>query len=163
MEIQPQPVHIQKVKGLHGHLAGDSAVEFHLGKIPDPFQKAIGKPGRPSGPPGNLLCPSLFNLHFQYPGGPEDDIRQFLHRIKLQPVHHAKTVPQRRRQKPRPGSSPHQRKMGQVQPDRPGRRPLPDHNIDGVVLHGRVQYLLHLPVQPVNLIHKKDIPLLQAV
>jgi hypothetical protein len=53
--------------------------------------------------------------------------------------------------------------MRQIQPDRPRRGFLPQHDIDRKILHGRVQNLLHLAVQPVDLIHKQNIPLLEVI
>ena len=52
--------------------------------------------------------------------------------------------------------------MGQIQPDGVGGRPFADDDIDGIVLHGRIQDLLHRPVQPVDLIHKKNIILIEV-
>ena len=43
------------------------------------------------------------------------------------------------------------------------RRLLSQHDVDGEVLHGRVQHLLHLPVQPVNLVHEEHVALLEIV
>ena len=45
----------------------------------------------------------------------------------------------------------------QIQPNGIGRGPLADHNIDGKVLHGRIENLLHRPVQTVNLVDKQHI------
>ena len=38
-----------------------------------------------------------------------------------------------------------------------------DHNIDCKIFHRRIKNLFHLTIQTVNLIHKKDIPLLQII
>ena len=78
-------------------------------------------------------------------------------------MNHAKAIPQGRCQKSRPGCRANQCKMRQIQPDRPGRSALSNDDINGKVLHGRVQNLLHLSVQPVNLVHKKHITLRQIV
>ena len=51
--------------------------------------------------------------------------------------------------------------MRQIQPDGVGRRPLAYDNIQSVVLHGGVQNFLHGAVQPVDLVDKEDISLLQ--
>ena len=51
--------------------------------------------------------------------------------------------------------------MGQIQPDRIGGRAFTDDDIDGIVLHGRIQDLLDCTVQPVDLIHEQNIILVE--
>ena len=53
--------------------------------------------------------------------------------------------------------------MGQVQTYGPGSGILSQHDVNGKILHGRVQHLLHLTVQTVYLVHKKHIPLLEVI
>ena len=45
----------------------------------------------------------------------------------------------------------------QIQADRARRRPLADHNINGKILHRRIQHFLHLTVQAMNLVHMLDV------
>ena len=75
----------------------------------------------------------------------------------------SKTVPQRRCQHACPCGRSHQGKLGKIQPDGPGTGAFADDNVNGVIFHGRVEYFLHLPVQAMDLIHKKHIPLLEVV
>ena len=51
--------------------------------------------------------------------------------------------------------------MGQIQPDRIGGGAFTDDDIDGIVLHGRIQDLLDCTVQPVDLIHEQNIILVE--
>ena len=53
--------------------------------------------------------------------------------------------------------------MRQIQADGPGGRLLAQHNVDGVILHCRIEHLLHLAVQAVDLIHKQHVPFLEIV
>ena len=56
-----------------------------------------------------------------------------------------------------PGGGADQREPRQIQPDGVGRGALADDDVDGIVLHSRVQDLLHRPVQPVYLVHEQQI------
>ena len=76
---------------------------------------------------------------------------------------HAEPVPERGREHSRPGRRADQCKVRQVKTDRPRSSSLSDHDIDRVVFHRRVQDLLHLSVQPMDLIHEQDIPRLQII
>ena len=40
---------------------------------------------------------------------------------------------------------------------------LADHNVDGIIFHGRIKHFLHLAVEPVDLIYEEHIVFLQAV
>ena len=82
--------------------------------------------------------------------------------VQLQPQGHAEAIPQGGGQLARPGGGPDQGEFRQIQPDGVGRRALADDNVDGEVLHGRVQNLLHRAVEPVDLIHKEDVVLRQV-
>ena len=53
--------------------------------------------------------------------------------------------------------------MGKIQTDGTCCRSLPNHNIDRIILHCRIQHLLHLSVQTVNFVHKQKISLLQII
>ena len=52
--------------------------------------------------------------------------------------------------------------MGQIQTDGVGGGAFADDDINGIVLHGGVQDLLHRAVQAVDLIHKENIILVQV-
>ena len=78
-------------------------------------------------------------------------------------MHYPETIPQRSCQHSRPGSGTHQGKPWQIQPDTPGRRPLPNNNIDDIILHRWIQHLLHLPVEPVDFVYKQNVSLLEIV
>ena len=78
-------------------------------------------------------------------------------------MHDAEPVPERRGKKSCAGRRAHQRKLRQIQPDRPGGGSFADHNIYGEILHGRIKHFFYLTVQAVDLIHKEDVALLKIV
>ena len=49
----------------------------------------------------------------------------------------------------------------QVQLDAAGRRPLVDHDVDAVVLHGRIEVFLHHGAEPVDLVDEEHVVRLQ--
>ena len=160
--VQPQVVDLQRAQGLVRHILGDDAVGLHLGEVPDPAQHPVGDPGRAPAAAGDLIGALRHDVHVQNGGGPGDDLRELLRRVQLQPQRHAEPVPQGRGQLPRPGGGADQGEPGQVQPDGVGAGALAHDDVQGVVLHGRVQDLLHGPVQPVDLVHKEDVPLVEV-
>ena len=58
--------------------------------------------------------------------------------------------------------APDQGEAGQVEADRTGRRALADHDVEGEVLHGRVEDLLHDPVEAVDLVDEEDVALVEV-
>ena len=78
-------------------------------------------------------------------------------------MHHPKTVAKRCREKPGPRRCANQSEFRKIQTDGSGRGTLADHDINRKILHCRIEYLLHLTVQTMNLIHKKDISLLKVI
>ena len=136
--IQPHFVHIHQIKGNFGNFLRNRAVILYLRKVPHPLQNTVCKAGCPTASSGQLHRPFLVDCDAQLLCRLSDDYLQFFHRIKFQPVYHAETIPQRRCEQSGPGGCAYQRKMGQVKTYGTGRRPLADHNIYGVILHGRI-------------------------
>ena len=84
----------------------------------------------------------------------KNNLLQLLNGIILEVADHAEAVAERRGQHARPRRRADERKMGQIEADGPGRRALPDHDIDRKIFHRGIEDLLDLPVQPVDLIDK---------
>ena len=160
--VQTQVVDLQGAKGLVGHLRRDDAVCLHLGVIPDPPEHPVCDAGGAPAPTGDLIGSVGHNVHVKDPRRAGDDSGELLWGVELQPQRHAEAVPQRRGELARPGGGPDEGKVGQIQADGVGTGPLPHDDVQGVVLHGGVQNFLHGTVQPVDLVHKKDIPLVEV-
>src|SRR5699024_1732654 len=93
---------------------------------------------------------------------PPDELGQLVGAVQLQLEQDAEAVPQRPRQLPGTGGGPHQGEAGQVDPDALGAGPLADDDVQGVVLQRRIEHLLHLPGQPVDLVDEQHVPFLQV-
>ena len=52
----------------------------------------------------------------------------------------------------------HQGEVRQIHANGPGRGALADHDVDGKVLHGGIEHLLHLPGKAVDLVNKQHVP-----
>ena len=89
-------------------------------------------------------------------------MRQVRHLVELQPLDDAEAVPQGRGQQPGPGGGSHQGERGQVQLDGTRGGPLADHDIELVVLQGRVQDLFHKGAEAMDLVDEQHIPGLQV-
>ena len=101
------------------------------------------------------------HVHIQNARRPLDDGLQIVCPVVVQPRVEAEPRAQRRRQQPASGRRADQREAREVQPDRPGVRPLVDHDIDDVVLHRRIQILLDRLLQAVDFVDEQDVATLQ--
>ncbi len=161
--IKSHFIHFKQIERGLGNLLCDNPVIAHLRKIPDSFQDTVCKPRRTTASARELHCTLIFDLNMQDLGRMQNDQFQFLRRIKLKPVDHAKPVSQRSRQKSCPCRSSYQRKLWQFQPDRTRSRSLSNHNIDRKIFHGRIEHFLYLTVQAVYFINKKQVSFLKIV
>src|SRR6185437_6816458 len=82
--------------------------------------------------------------------------------VELEALHDAEPVAQRRSQESRAGGRPDQREGRQVQLDRARRRPLPDHDVELTVLHGRIEHLLDDRREAVDLVDEEHVARLQV-
>ena len=98
----------------------------------------------------------------QNPGTAGDDLAELLRAVELQAEHHPEPVPEGGGELAGPGGGPDEGEPGQVQADGVGRGALADDDVDGKVLHGRVENLLHRPVEAVDLVHKEDVVLVEV-
>ena len=125
---------------------GDDTVTQNRGEIPDPAQKPVGNPGRPPAAGGNFHSALGVNFHSQNGSRTGDNPGKLLIGVKLQPQAHAKAVPQGRRELTGPGGCAHQSKFGQIQTDGVCAGSLAYDDVNGKVLHCRVQNFFHHPI-----------------
>ena len=85
------------------------------------------------------------------------NLHQLLRRIHLQTEDDAEAVAQRRGERARARRRADEREPGQIQPDAARARPLADHDIQRVILHRRVEHLLHRMRQPVYLVDEEHV------
>ena len=133
------------------------AVTLHLGKVTHPSEQGIGNTWRATAAAGNLAC-----RHSVY--GESQDAGRTLHdaaqggRIIIFKVHiDAKAGAQGCREQTTPGGSSHKGKRCQVNLDAACRWSLVYHDVYAIVLHSRIEILLHHRREAVYLVDEKDI------
>ena len=142
-----------------GRLAGDDTVVIQLGEVAHAAEHAVGDARRAAAAGGQLHCAVCVDAHAHEGGRARDDAAQLLRRIQLQPERHAEAVAQRGGELPGARCGADERETRQIEPDGVGRWPLADDDVDGKVLHGGVEDLLHGGVQAVDLINKENVAL----
>ena len=83
-------------------------------------------------------------------------------RVEVQPHRNAEAVAQRRGQQAGAGGGADERELGEVDPDRARRRPLADDEVELVVLHGRIEDLLHRRIEAVDLVDEQHVAVFEV-
>ena len=97
------------------------------------------------------------NRHLQDAGRTRDNAFEFGNAVKLKPLHDAKAVAQRRGQQPGTGGCAHQRERWNIQFNGTRCGTFTDHDIELIVLHGRIQHFFNDRTQAMNLIDEQHI------
>ena len=77
--------------------------------------------------------------------------------VELQPVDDAETVAERRSEEPRAGGRADEGERRQVELEGSRGRPFPDHDVDLVVLHRRIEDLLDGRIQAVDFVDEEHV------
>ena len=94
-------------------------------------------------------------------GGTADDRPEVLLGVEVEPVDRPEAIAQRPADPSGPRRRTHDRERAERQAKRARGRPLADHDVEGAVLHGGIEDLLHGPVQPVDLVDEQHVPLVE--
>ena len=90
--------------------------------------------------------------------GTADDLRQLLRGVQLKAKHDPKAIAQGCGKLACARGGADQREMRQVQPHGTRGGTLANHDIQCVILHRRVENLLHSAGEPVDFVNKQHIP-----
>ncbi len=126
------------------------------------LEQAIRKARRTTGTRGDLLCGLSVDRHTEDARRTADDIGQILDAVIIQAIRDAKTIAQGACEHARARGGTHECETRDIQANRAGSGPLADNDIEGEVLHRRVQDLLDLTVEAMNLIDEQDVARLQV-
>ena len=159
--VQTQRVHIHPLQAHQGNIPVDDAIPQHGGKVADTLQEAVCHAGGAPAAFGQLVSALRGDGLVEDARRALDDPAQLIGAVQLQLEQHTEAVPQGAGDLARTGGSAHQREAGQIDPDALGAGALADHNIQRVILQRRVEHLLHLPGQAVDLINEEHVALLQ--
>ena len=130
-------------------------------KVAHTAQQSIRNTRRTPTATRNLHRCFSHNRHLHNRSRTIDDIHQHLIIVVFKVAIYTKTRTQRSSQKSTTRSSTNQRKRLQLNLHRPCRRTFINHNINTIVLHCRVQILLHHRTQTMYLVNKQHIISLQ--
>src|SRR5918911_3626355 len=89
-----------------------------------------------------------------------DDL-QIMLRIEVQVLHDAEAPAQRSSNQTSTGRRSDQSELRQLQLDGASSRALPDHDVQLIILHRRVEHLFNLWLETMNLVYEEDFALLQ--
>ena len=106
--------------------------------------------------------PSLGQVDAEQARGAADDLLQLLDGVEIEPHRNPEAVAERRRQQALPSGRADQGKARQVDPNRPRRRALADHQVERAVLHRRIKHFLDRGIEPVDLVDEQDVAVLEV-
>src|SRR3712207_5849387 len=110
---------------------------------------------------GELLGASVGDRDTEYPGVSHNYLLEVLRRVVVESRREAEAAEQGLSHEPCAGSGTHEGEVRDVHPYRARRRSLAEHDVHSEILHRRVEDLLDLPVQAVDLVYKQEVALLE--
>ena len=161
-QVKALRVDIEHGQGLVRHVLGDAPVAFDLGIVAHPAQQAVGNAGRAARAARDFKAAFHIDGRGQQAGAAHDNALQLFGGVKLQARHNAKTVAQRVGQHAGSGGRADQGEGLQVELDAACRRTFANHDVDLVVLQGRVENFFHHWGQPMDFIDEQHIVFFQA-
>ena len=153
--VQALPVHIHACQGPVCHFLGYAGSLFFQGIVAHPAQVAVGNARRTPGPSAYFKGSFLINVYAQDAGTAADDGGEVLRAVKIDMQHDAKAAAQRSRHKPHARGGPDKGKPVQGHFHGACCRPLPYHDVQLEIFHGRIEHFLHGNGHAVDLVHKQ--------
>src|SRR6185295_2562641 len=133
-----------------------------MGEVANSAKQPAGDAWGPPRAPRDLAPAVLGEVDAKQPRGAADDQFELLDRVEIEPHRDAEAVAQRRGEQALAGGRPDQGEARQLDPDRAGRRPLADHQVERAVLHRRVEHLLDRRSEAVDLVDEQDVAVLEV-
>ena len=159
--IKSVAVDIERLKGVAGYGEVDLARAFDLGEVAHAPQQGIGYSGGATAS-HRYLGGSLLSARHPHKGCRAlHDTPQHGVVVVLEVAFDAESRAQRRGKQAAACGCPHERERAQGELHAARPRPFVYHNVDAVILHSRVEVLLHHGAKAVYLVDKKHIVLLK--
>ncbi len=136
--VQAAFVDIECREAVTGNGLVDRSRAFYLCKIADTTQQGIGNTRRATTAPRNFSSAVFTHRDIQDFSRTVNNAYQCWHVVIIEVAIDPETRPQRRREQAHAGSCAHEGKWIQGDLDTAGIRPRIDHNVDAVILHGRI-------------------------
>ena len=161
--VEAELIDVEDVERHVGDLLGDATVEADIREITHALQQAVRESRRTAGTQCDALSAGVVNVYIQHLRGTSYDLHQLLGGVELELRDDAETVTERCGQQACTSRRTDQREVREIQADRARGGVLSEHDIDGEILHRRVQHLLDLTVQAVDLVDEEHIALRKSV
>ncbi len=155
--VEARLVDLQPGQGAGGGLAVDGLGPVRLGEVAHPAQQASGDARGAAGAAGDLGRPFRRQGRAHLARGLLEHALQLRGGVELQAQGDAETVAQGRRQHARPRGRRHQGEGRQVDAHRARRRTVADHQVQHMVLHRRIEDLLHRRGQTMDLVDEQHV------
>src|SRR5450759_1485041 len=160
--VEPFGVDLQDPHRLVDRGQGHAAVAVDLRVVPDALEQPVHDARGRATASGDGRRGVVRDLEAEDRGGSVDDGAQVLFRVEVEAVDRPEAVAQRPADPTGTRGRAHDRERPQGEAQRACRRPLADHHVERAVLHGRVEDLLHRPVEPVDLVDEEDVALVEG-
>ena len=108
------------------------------------------------------LAPAAIQRKAENPRRALRDRRQLVDRVVIEVLDDPESVAQRRAEKPHPRRGTDQAEPRKVEAYGTRTRSRSHHQVEGEILHRRIQDLLEGPAQSVDLVHEEDFPTLEV-
>ena len=126
-------------------------------KVPHPAQQAQRDARRAAGARRNLDGAFLRDRSTELAGSGHDDTGEFFGLVEIETDRNAEPVAQGRREEARASGGADEREGRKIKPHGAGGGAFPDHQIERVVFHCRIEDFLHDRGQAVDLVDEEDI------
>src|SRR5215212_4483359 len=144
-----------------GRLLVYLSIADDLGVVAHALEEPVRDPRRASAAAGELRRPILGDRDSEYLRVPHHDFLQLMRRVVVESGREPEAIEQGLGHEPGAGGSANQGEARDVHPDGACRGSLPEDDIHRVVLHRRIEDLLNLPVQAMDLVYKKEIAVIE--
>ena len=138
------------------------AVGAHLRVVAHPLQQPVRDARCPTRPARDLGCAFGLERDAEDPRRAHEDRLELGSRVVVESGDEPEPVAQRAGDHPAARGRADEREPGQVEPDRARRRTLADDDVELEVLHRRVQDLLDLTREPVDLVDEQHVAVVEV-
>ena len=150
-------VDVQRLQSHLSDVVSDGAITLHLGKIAHSSQQGVGDTRRTTRAARDFHSSLILDRHLQEHGTTLDNLLQCLWVIILQVQIDAETGTQWGGKQAAASGGSHQRKRIEIYLDAASGWSLVYHDVDAIILHRRIEILLHNGRKTVNLVDEEHI------
>ena len=159
--IEPALVHFELRERAVGKLGIDGARPRDGGEIAHAAKQPPRHPRRAARPAGDLMRPFRRQRQPEQPRAAPHDLLELRHLVEFEPDGNAEALAERRGEQPGARGGADQREAGEIDADRPRRRPLADDEVELEVLHRRIEDLLDRRIEPVDFVDEENVAVLE--